>query len=91
MARNAFKLLNIEPLFANCLTAWLLVLAPSGLLDGTSKRDVSRKFLLIHFKPPSLPPRSYLFQTPLGEGLRNGPDKNDSNNGNEHVGMQKRC
>ena len=23
--------------------------------------------------------------------LRNGPDKNDSNNGNEHVGMQKRC
>ena len=22
-------------------------------------------------------------------GLRNGPDKNDSNNGNEHVGMQK--
>ena len=21
--------------------------------------------------------------------LRNGPDKNDSNNGNEHVGMQK--
>ena len=22
--------------------------------------------------------------------LRNGPDKNDSNNGNEHVGMQKR-
>ena len=25
------------------------------------------------------------------EWLRNGPDKNDSNNGNEHVGMQKRC
>ena len=23
--------------------------------------------------------------------LRNGPDKNDSNNGNEHVGMQKKC
>ena len=23
--------------------------------------------------------------------LRNGPDKNDSNNGNEHFGMQKRC
>ena len=23
--------------------------------------------------------------------LRNGPDKNDSNNGNEHVGLQKRC
>ena len=23
--------------------------------------------------------------------LRNGLDKNDSNNGNEHVGMQKRC
>ena len=23
--------------------------------------------------------------------LRNGPDKNDSNNGNEHAGMQKRC
>ena len=23
--------------------------------------------------------------------LRKGPDKNDSNNGNEHVGMQKRC
>ena len=23
--------------------------------------------------------------------LRNGPEKNDSNNGNEHVGMQKRC
>ena len=23
--------------------------------------------------------------------LRNGPDKNDSNNGKEHVGMQKRC
>ena len=23
--------------------------------------------------------------------LRNGPNKNDSNNGNEHVGMQKRC
>ena len=23
--------------------------------------------------------------------LRNGPDKNDSNNGNEHVGVQKRC
>ena len=23
--------------------------------------------------------------------LRNGPGKNDSNNGNEHVGMQKRC
>ena len=23
--------------------------------------------------------------------LRNGPDKNDSNNGNKHVGMQKRC
>ena len=22
--------------------------------------------------------------------LRNGADKNDSNNGNEHVGMQKR-
>ena len=22
--------------------------------------------------------------------LRNGPDKNDSNNGNEHVGMQKK-
>ena len=25
------------------------------------------------------------------QSLRNGPDKNDSNNGNEHVGMQKRC
>ena len=25
------------------------------------------------------------------ETLRNGPDKNDSNNGNGHVGMQKRC
>ena len=24
------------------------------------------------------------------ELLRNGPDKNDSNNGNEHVGMQKK-
>ena len=23
--------------------------------------------------------------------LRNGPDKNDSNNGNEHVGMRKMC
>ena len=23
--------------------------------------------------------------------LRNGPDKNDSSNNNEHVGMQKRC
>ena len=23
--------------------------------------------------------------------LRNGPDKNEGNNGNEHVGMQKRC
>ena len=23
--------------------------------------------------------------------LRNGPDKNDSNNGNKSVGMQKRC
>ena len=23
--------------------------------------------------------------------LSNGPDKNDSNNGNEHVGMQKKC
>ena len=23
--------------------------------------------------------------------LRNGPEKNDSNNGNEHVGMQKGC
>ena len=23
--------------------------------------------------------------------LRNGPDKNDSNNGDEHVGMQNRC
>ena len=23
--------------------------------------------------------------------LRNGPDKNDNNNGNEHIGMQKRC
>ena len=23
--------------------------------------------------------------------LRNGPDKNDNKNGNEHVGMQKRC
>ena len=23
--------------------------------------------------------------------LRNGPVKNDSNNGNKHVGMQKRC
>ena len=27
----------------------------------------------------------------LQKKLRNGPDKNDSNNGNEHVGMQKRC
>ena len=26
-----------------------------------------------------------------GGMIRNGPDKNDSNNGNEHVGMQKRC
>ena len=26
-----------------------------------------------------------------GYFLRNGPDKNDSNNGNEHVGMQKTC
>ena len=25
------------------------------------------------------------------QNLRNGPDNNDSNNGNEHVGMQKRC
>ena len=23
--------------------------------------------------------------------LSNGPDKDDSNNGNEHVGMQERC
>ena len=23
--------------------------------------------------------------------LKNGPDKNDSNNGNEHVGIQKKC
>ena len=27
----------------------------------------------------------------LGLLLRNGPAKNDSNNGNEHVGIQKRC
>ena len=27
----------------------------------------------------------------LPSSLRNGPDKNDSNNGNKHVGMQKRC
>lgn len=48
------------------------MLAPSGLIDGTSKRDVSRRFLLIHFKPPPThtpPPGAYLFQTPLGEGL----------------------
>ena len=32
-----------------------------------------------------------LTQQMVGEYLRNGPDKNDSNNGNEHVGMQKRC
>ena len=25
------------------------------------------------------------------KGLRNGPDKNDSNNGNEHVGIQLEC
>ena len=25
------------------------------------------------------------------ESLNNGPDKNDSNNGNEHVGMQENC
>ena len=35
------------------------------------------------------------FQVPnsgsLSVELRNGPDKNDSNNGDEHVGMQKRC
>ena len=33
------------------------------------------------------------FQVPnsLSVELRNGPDNNDSNNGNEHVGMQKRC
>ena len=28
---------------------------------------------------------------PLVSLLRNGPAKNDSNNGNEHAGMQKRC
>ena len=27
----------------------------------------------------------------IANRLRNGRDKNDSNNGNEHVGMQKRC
>ena len=27
--------------------------------------------------------------TPCKQGLRNGTDKNDSNNGNEHVGMLK--
>ena len=27
----------------------------------------------------------------FSNSLRNCPDKNDSNNGNEHVGMQKRC
>ena len=31
------------------------------------------------------------FQTKEKQKLRNGPDKNDSNNGNKHVGMQKRC
>ena len=34
------------------------------------------------YRPP--PP------SPLPMSLRNGPDKNDSNNGNEHVGMQKK-
>ena len=51
------------------------MLAPSGLIVGTSKRDVSRRFLLIHLKHPPPPPKhtpppgAYLFQTPLGEGL----------------------
>ena len=33
----------------------------------------------------------FLLLVKYHQPLRNGPDKNDSNNGNEHVGMQKRC
>ena len=37
--------------------------------------------------------RDQLLLELLGDffSLRKGPDKNDSNNGNEHVGMQKGC
>ena len=37
------------------------------------------------------PPEKLKYLFPASGILRNGPDKNDSNNGNEHVGMQKRC
>ena len=33
--------------------------------------------------------RALIYSNLLFSYLRNGPDKNDSNNGNEHVGMQK--
>ena len=36
-------------------------------------------------------PKDFNQSTSLKRYLRNGPDKDDSNNGNEHVGMQKRC
>ena len=34
---------------------------------------------------------SFFASSKIDTLLRNGLDKNDSNNGNEHVGMQKRC
>ena len=34
---------------------------------------------------------SLIIHTEIAKEIKNGPDKNDSKNGNEHVGMQKRC
>ena len=48
---------------------------------GESKEQTARLFAQFHSPQTER----------MKKELRNGPDKNDSINGNEHVGMQKRC
>ena len=48
--------------------------------------NVSQEYL----KDKTLPALFSLRKQTNFSKLRNGPDKNDSNNGNEHVGMQKK-
>ena len=74
------------------LTEWKSALrVTAGEHSESQKFKTSLKLFFTKEAYSSILDKSFSAPTAEDRILRNGPDKNDSNNGNEHVGMQKRC
>ena len=59
-----------------------------GVSASTTEDDLTNYFKKFGTVSTRCKEKATIFEN---NTLRNGPDKIDSNNGNKHVGMKKRC